>query len=410
MDLGLDLIFVWKFDELRGVLTANDPPAVSLPPGDGPRHFYFHPNGRWLYSLQEEGSTIVLFDYDAANGRLSPRQTISTLPAGFAGSNFCSEILVSADGAFVYAGNRLHDSIGVFSVGPNGDLTYVGEEWTRGDYPRSFTFDPTGQFLFCCNQRADHIAVFQVDRKTGALQFTGHYAPVGNPSSIVFLDLAKLRPAASAARSAKWPVPRRTPRVSLFFASWSDPTTFARRTEKAGNVGEETEFGHSIANFEELCGEYDETVGQLRSEGGRGNSIALMPFSSAFARGGGGHGGGGHGGGHGGHGGSGHHGGYHGGGYYHHGSYGGGFYSRLCCWPSYYGGGYGYGYGYPYSYGYSYPYYYSSGYYYPSTTAATQPASQPYLTNQTYEPGDGYRYPLYYDPATGTYFYYPVRR
>src|SRR6266436_5537890 len=78
-DLGLDKIFVWKFDERKGVLTASEPPAVSLPPGDGPRHFYFHPNGRWLYSIQEEGSTIVLFDFDARTGRLTVRQTISTL-------------------------------------------------------------------------------------------------------------------------------------------------------------------------------------------------------------------------------------------------------------------------------------------------------------------------------------------
>ena len=177
VDLGLDRIFVWKFDDRKGVLTPNEPHAVALPPGDGPRHFYFHPNGRWFYSLQEEGSTVVLFDYDAAAGRLAPRQTISTLPPGFAGSNFCSEILVSADGKFVYAGNRLHDSIGIFSVGQNGELTYLGEEWTRGDYPRSFNFDPTGKFLYCCNQRGDNVAVFQVDRKTGGLKFTGHYAP-----------------------------------------------------------------------------------------------------------------------------------------------------------------------------------------------------------------------------------------
>jgi 6-phosphogluconolactonase (cycloisomerase 2 family) len=190
-DLGLDQIFVWKFDDQKGTLTPNKPPAISLPPGDGPRHFYFHPNRRWFYAIQEEGSTIVLFDYDAATGRLTSRQTISTLPSGFAGSNFCSEILVSADGRFVYAGNRLHDSIGIFSIGADGTLTHLGEEWTRGDYPRSFNFDPTGRFLYCCNQRGDNIAVFRVDRKTGGLTFTGHYTPVGNPSIIVFLDLAK---------------------------------------------------------------------------------------------------------------------------------------------------------------------------------------------------------------------------
>ena len=191
-DLGLDQIFVWKFDKEKGLLTPNDPPAVSLPPGDGPRHFHFHPNGKWFYSIQEEGSTIVLFDYDATTGRLASRQTISTLPPGFVGSNFCSEILVSGDGKFVYAGNRLHDSIGIFSVGPAGELTHVADEWTRGNYPRSFNFDPTGQFLYCCNQRADNIAVFRIDSKNGGLNFTGHYAAVGNPSIIVFLDLAKV--------------------------------------------------------------------------------------------------------------------------------------------------------------------------------------------------------------------------
>ena len=189
VDLGLDQIFVWKFDENKGVLTPNDPFSVSLPAGDGPRHFHFHPNGRWFYSIQEEGSTIVLFDYNTVTGQLASRQTISTLPPGFAGSNFCSEILVSSDGKFVYAGNRLHDSIGIFAVGPNGDLTFLEEEWTRGNYPRSFSFDPTGRFLYCCNQRADNVAIFEVNRTTGSLKFTGHYAPVGNPSCVVFLDL-----------------------------------------------------------------------------------------------------------------------------------------------------------------------------------------------------------------------------
>jgi 6-phosphogluconolactonase len=193
VDLGLDKIFVWKFDDKKGTLTANDSPSVALPAGDGPRHFSFHPNGRWLYSIQEEGSTVVRFDYDADAGRLTSRQTISTLPTGFAGSNFCSEVLVSADGKFVYVGNRLHDSIGIISIGADGALKYVGEEWTRGNYPRSFAFDPSGEFLYCCNQRGDNVTTFRVDRKTGGLAFTGHYTPVGNPSCIVFLEPKKVR-------------------------------------------------------------------------------------------------------------------------------------------------------------------------------------------------------------------------
>jgi len=187
VDLGLDRIFVWAFDDQRGLLTPGAVHEVALPPGDGPRHFAFHPNGRWFYSIQEEGSTIALFDWDGANGRLTPRQTVSSLPPGYAGSNFCSEILVSADGRFVYGGNRLHDSIGIFAVGRTGELTFAGYEWTRGNYPRSFSFDPTNRFLYCCNQRADNVTVFRVDAKSGGLTFTGHYTPVGNPSSIVFV-------------------------------------------------------------------------------------------------------------------------------------------------------------------------------------------------------------------------------
>ncbi|MBX9652247.1 lactonase family protein [bacterium] len=191
VDLGLDQIFIWKFDDQKGTLSPAATPSVSLPPGDGPRHFHFHPNGKWFYSIQEESSTLVVFDYDSSNGKLSARQTISTLPPHFVGSNFCSEVLVSPNGRFVYAGNRLHDSIGIFNIGPTGELTYKGEEWTRGDYPRSFNFDPTGRFLYCCNQRADSIAVFEVDDQTGGLSFTGEYVPVGNPSIIVFVNLTK---------------------------------------------------------------------------------------------------------------------------------------------------------------------------------------------------------------------------
>lgn len=190
VDLGLDKIFVWKFDLDAGKLIPNEQPWIALPPGDGPRHFHFHPNGRWLFSIQEEGSTVVRFDFDSHTGSLTAAQTISSLPSGFAGSNFCSEILVSRDGRFVYAGNRLHDSISVFSVGGNGELKLEFNAWTRGNYPRSFSFDPSGKFLYCCNQRADNIAVFSVDKLTGELHFTGHFEPVGNPSHIVFLDQA----------------------------------------------------------------------------------------------------------------------------------------------------------------------------------------------------------------------------
>lgn len=191
VDLGLDQLFVWRLEAHSGTLTPHDPAAYALPPGDGPRHFDFHPNGRWLYSIQEEGSTVAWLDFEPETGRISHRQTVSTLPPGFAGTNFCSEILVSPDGRFVYAGNRLYDSIAVFQVGATGELSLIHTEWTRGDYPRSFALDPDGRFLYSCNQRADNVTQFAVDRQTGKLSFTGHFTPVGNPSMILFVDLQR---------------------------------------------------------------------------------------------------------------------------------------------------------------------------------------------------------------------------
>jgi 6-phosphogluconolactonase len=188
-DLGLDRIMVWKFDAVRGKIIPNDPPYVALPPGDGPRHFAFHPSGRWFYSLQEEGSTVVVYDYDPAQGRLTPKQTVSSLPAGFAGSNFPAEILVSPDGKFLYVSNRLHDSIAWFSISATGTLEWRGEEWTRGNHPRAFNFDPTGKFFYVCNQFADAITTFRLNRKTGAITFNGQYTPVGSPASIIFLTV-----------------------------------------------------------------------------------------------------------------------------------------------------------------------------------------------------------------------------
>ena len=186
-DLGLDEILVWSFDAEKGLLRPNNPPAVKLPSGDGPRHFAFHPNGRWFYCLQEEASTIAVFDYDGQKGALTSKQKSSTLPKQFAGTNFTSEVVVSSDGRFVYVANRLHDSIAWFSVAADGQLTWSGEEWTRGDYPRSFTLDPSGQYLYSCNQRGDAVACFRVNQQTGALSFTGDYTPVGTPAQVLFL-------------------------------------------------------------------------------------------------------------------------------------------------------------------------------------------------------------------------------
>jgi 6-phosphogluconolactonase (cycloisomerase 2 family) len=186
-DLGLDEILIYKFDQATGKLTPNNPTGFKLPPGDGPRHFAFHLNRHWFYTLQEESSTLVVCDYDSARGVLKEKQKISTLPRDFAGTNFTSEIVMSPDYRFVYVANRLHDSIAWFAIGNDGKLMWMGEEWTRGDYPRSFTIEPTGNFLYSCNQRSDAIACFRRDKKSGSLGFTGQYTAVGTPAIIRFV-------------------------------------------------------------------------------------------------------------------------------------------------------------------------------------------------------------------------------
>ncbi|MGH9448233.1 MAG: lactonase family protein, partial [Terriglobia bacterium] len=186
-DLGMDKILIWKFDLQKGTLSPNNPPSVSLPPGDGPRHFTFHPNGRWMYSIQEEGSTVTFFEYDESSGSLTAKQTASTLPKGFAGTSFGSEIKISTDGRFLYAANRLHNSVASFSIGATGRLAFAGDEWTRGDYPRNFNIDPTGNFLVVCNQRSDALTTFRINHRSGGLTFTGRYTPVGSPAVVVFL-------------------------------------------------------------------------------------------------------------------------------------------------------------------------------------------------------------------------------
>lgn len=186
-DLGQDRIYVYRIDSATGQLTPAQTPFVSLPSGDGPRHLTFHPNGRWMYSIQEEASTVALFDFDSTKGSLVPRQTISTLPSGYTGTNFCSEIIVSVNGKFLYAANRLHNSIATFAIASDGRLGYAGEALTEGDYPSQMVIEPSGRFLYVCNQRSDQITSFRVDARTGLLIFTGHYYPLGTPMCMAFL-------------------------------------------------------------------------------------------------------------------------------------------------------------------------------------------------------------------------------
>jgi len=187
-DLGQDRIYIYNLDLRSGkLMPVGSDGFVSLPPGDGPRHLAFHPKGRWVYSIQEEASNIAFFECKPESGSLVPRQTISTLPAHFAGTNEASALVISSDGRHLYASNRGHNSIASFAINDNGRLTLVSHTASQGDFPRSINLDPTGGFLYAGNHKSDNITCYRVQRTTGELIFTGDYVPVGSPACILFL-------------------------------------------------------------------------------------------------------------------------------------------------------------------------------------------------------------------------------
>ncbi len=190
-DAGLDLTLVWRLDAQLGRLLPAEVPAVLAPSGSAPRHFAFHPNGRVFYNLYEHDSKVAVYDFDPVRGRMKQKQLVSALPSRFAGSNLASEILIGADGRFAYVGNRLHNAIAVFAIDATGMLRMLEDVWVRADYPRSMTIDPSGQYLYSCNQRADSITSFRIAAGGGALQFTGRFEAVGSPAVMVMMNALK---------------------------------------------------------------------------------------------------------------------------------------------------------------------------------------------------------------------------
>ncbi len=187
-DLGLDKVFVYRLDAASGTLSANEPASTSLPPGSGPRHLAFHPNGRYAYVINEMKSTLAAMSYDAEHGVLKLLGTLSTLPAGFTGNNSTAEVEVHPSGKFVYGSNRGHGSIAIFAVDEaTGKLRYLGVEPTRGKNPRSFGIDPTGKYLLAADQDGNNVVVFRIDGETGKLLATGSSLAVSAPVCVKFM-------------------------------------------------------------------------------------------------------------------------------------------------------------------------------------------------------------------------------
>jgi 6-phosphogluconolactonase len=186
-DAGLDLTLIWRLDAGAGKLLPAEVPVVPAPPGSAPRHFVFHPSGRLFYNLYEHDGKVAVYDYDPARGAMKLKQVVSSLPPKFAGSNLASEIIMTADGRFLYVANRLHNAVSIFGVAADGQLRAIAENWVHADSPRSLSIDPSGAFLYSCNQRGDSITSFHLNPLTGGLTFTGRFEAVGSPAVMTIL-------------------------------------------------------------------------------------------------------------------------------------------------------------------------------------------------------------------------------
>jgi 6-phosphogluconolactonase len=191
-DLGLDKVMIYKFDAGKGTLVPNDPAFGAVAPGSGPRHFAFHPSGRYAYVINEMLCTVTAFAYDAGRGALSEVQTITTLPAGetVQPGYSTAEVVVHPSGRFLYGSNRGHNTIAVYAVDPEtGKLTPVQHAPTLGEMPRNFNLDPTGLWLIVGHNNSDFVFVFSVDPATGKLTPTGQKVEVSMAVCVKFLPL-----------------------------------------------------------------------------------------------------------------------------------------------------------------------------------------------------------------------------
>jgi 6-phosphogluconolactonase len=178
-DLGTDRVEAYALDAPRGALTPDPARSASVHGGAGPRHLLFAPSGRTAYLLNELDSTLVRFDFDPDAARLTPRETLSTLPADGAQESFAADLILHPDGRLLMCTNRGHDSIALFRVEPmDGALEAIGHTSSGGHFPWNLAMNEDGRRLLVANTKAGHVAVLDVNAAESTL------APAGEPAAL----------------------------------------------------------------------------------------------------------------------------------------------------------------------------------------------------------------------------------
>ena len=189
-DLGTDKIYTYEIDHAAAAIKPAQTPFISVKPGSGPRHFTFHPTGKFAYGVEELVSAVSVFSVDKKTGALTLiEDNVKTLPADFTGQNTSADIHIDPKGRFLYQSNRGHNSLAILAIQKDGKLKLVGNQLTGGKTPRNFLIDPQGEYLVAANQDTDNVVVFRIDPKTGLLSQVGEPVSVPAPVCLKLVSL-----------------------------------------------------------------------------------------------------------------------------------------------------------------------------------------------------------------------------
>ena len=181
-DLGNDELMVYRIDPKKAKVKAKPKRALQVKQGNGPRHFIFHPNGKWAFAAEELSSSVIALAQQPKNGRLKILDRASTLPKGHTDKNKVADIHIHPNGRWLYVSNRGHNSLAIYEVdNASGELAPRGHQSTLGDWPRGFMITPNGKFLLVANRRTDNIVIFEIDTATGQLIDTGKQIKIPAP-------------------------------------------------------------------------------------------------------------------------------------------------------------------------------------------------------------------------------------
>lgn len=159
VDLGTDEVLAYGLDPSSGSIGERTV-AYRAPSGAGPRHLVFHPSRPLALLLSELASTLTVLE--VADGRLTAKEVVTTLPLEFTGENLGGHLSLNSAGDRVYVANRGHDSVAVFAWKEDITLECLQHISSRGASPRSFVLLEAERQLLLANEEGGNIAAFAI--------------------------------------------------------------------------------------------------------------------------------------------------------------------------------------------------------------------------------------------------------